>query len=178
MRRAGMVAVGLFVLLASGCAEPAATSLNFAVREVPGVSTGAAWSAAIDAVREHFRIARMDRSAGRIVTEPVETQEAGQSGRAGDLLGAERRMRRVADVRVQESDGGVQVYCKVLVQQFESGERRLFARDKYASDIPSETPADQESATTAEQNAAWRDRGRDKVLERQILESILERVGG
>lgn len=178
MRRAGMVAIGLCVLLVSGCAEPAATSLNFAVREVPGAGTDAVWSAAVDAVREQFRIARMDRSAGRIETAPIETQEAGQSGRAGDVLGAQRRVRRLADVRVQEADGIVEVYCKVLVQQYESDERRLFARDKYASDIPSETPADQESATTAEQNAAWRDRGRDKVLERQILESILERVGG
>lgn len=178
MRRAGVVAVGLCVLLASGCSEPAATSLNFAVREVPRASSGAVWSAAVDAVREHFRIARMDRSAGRIETAPIETQEPGQSSRAGDMLGAERRVRRLADVRVQEADGGVQVYCKVLVQQYESDERRLFARDKCATDIPSETPADQEGATTAEQNAAWRTRGRDKVLERQILDSILERIGG
>jgi hypothetical protein len=178
MKCAAIVAIVSSVLLAPGCAEPAATNLNFSVREVPGASPGAAWTAAVDAVREHFHIARMDRATGRIETDPLETQETGQSGRAGDMLGAQRRVRRQADVRVQEADGGVHVYCKVLVQQFESDERRLFARDKYASDIPSETPADQESATTAEQNAAWRNRGRDKVLERQILESILERVGG
>ena len=49
MKCAAIVAIVSSVLLAPGCAEPAATNLNFSVREVPGASPGAAWTAAVDA---------------------------------------------------------------------------------------------------------------------------------
>jgi hypothetical protein len=82
----------------------------------------------------------------------------------------------VAEVRVADAGDAVKVFCKVLVQQYESDERRLFVREHALSDLPTETPAAADAATSPEQNATWRTRGRDKVLERRILRAIQERV--
>ncbi|UCG15821.1 MAG: hypothetical protein JSV19_11055 [Phycisphaerales bacterium] len=165
--------VGLWV---AGCASPAPSKLNYGMMRIESASRAEVMPAAEQAVREHFRIATTDPAAGVIEAHPLEGSEPGRTRRAGDMLGAHRRVRRVAQVRVVDAEDGVNVFCKVLVQQYESDERRLFAREHALSDTPIETPAAAEAATSAEQNATWRARGRDKVLERQILQAIDERI--
>ena len=169
-------AAGLVGLWVAGCASPAPSKLNYGMMRIESASRAEVMPAAEQAVREHFRIATTDRAAGLIEAQPREGSEAGRTRRAGDVLGAQRRVRRVAEVRVMDADEGVNVFCKVLIQQYESDERRLFVREHALSDAPTETPAADEAATSAEQNATWRTCGRDKVLERQILQAIEEKT--
>ena len=171
-----LAVIGLFGAWVAGCASPPATKLNYAVTRVEAASQDVAMAAAEQALREHFRIARVDRAAGLIECAPVESQEAVRSGRIGDVLGASRRVRRVAEVRVEDLGDGARVFCKVLLQQYETEERRMFDREHALSDVPSETPAAGEAATLPQQNATWRTRGRDKVLERRILQAVHELV--
>ena len=171
-----LAVIGLFGAWVAGCASPPATKLNYAVTRVEAASQDVAMAAAEQALREHFRIARVDRAAGLIECAPVESQEAVRSGRMGDVLGASRRVRRVAEMRVEDLGDGARVFCKILLQQYETEERRMFDREHALSDVPSETPAAGEAATLPQQNATWRTRGRDKVLERRILQAVHELV--
>jgi hypothetical protein len=174
MKTIALLGAGVVALLSAGCSSPPPSELNFSVRSIESVSREAGFAAAQRAVQEHFRIDVVDPAAGVVTSHPTETSEPGQSGRVGDVLGAPRRVRRTAEVRVRETGTGVRVWCKVRVQEYESDERRLFVREYDDSDSPTETPAQRDAATLAEQNATWRERPRDKVLERQILEAVVE----
>jgi hypothetical protein len=174
MKAIAWVSAGVVALLAAGCSSPPPSELNFSVRSIPSVSRQAGLEAARKAVQEHFRIDVVDPVAGVVKSHPTESWEPGRSGRVGDVLGTPRRVRRMAEVRVRETGTGVRVWCKVRVQEYESDERRLFVREHDDDDYPTETPAQRDAATLAEQNATWRDRPRDKALERQILQAIVE----
>jgi hypothetical protein len=174
MKAIALLSAGLVALLSAGCSSPSPSELNYSVRTIPSVSRQAALEAARQAVQEHFRVDVLDSTAGVVTSLPTESWEKGRSGRVGDVLGTPRRMRRIAEVRVREAGNGVRVWCKVRVQEYETDERRLFMREHDDDDYPTETPAQRDAATLAEQNATWRDRPRDKVLERQILQAIVE----
>lgn len=174
MKTIALFSAGLVALLSAGCTSPPPSELNYSVRSIPSVSRQAGLDAARRAVQEHFRIDVVDTAAGVVKSLPSETSEPGRTGRVGDVLGAPRRMRRLAEVRVRETDTGVRVWCKVRVQEYESDERGLYVREHDDDDYPSETPAQRDAATLAEQNATWRDRPRDEVLERQILQAVVE----
>ena len=173
-RLIGMLCLGLVWATTPGCNAPAPTARSFSYLRLPSASKAQAFDAASQAMRERFRITRSDPAAGVIISAPDETTEAVSSGRLGDAVGVPRRIRKIATTRVTGSDTSAAVWCKVVVQQYETDERHLFEQERSLDDLPTATAADRGGATTPEQNAIWRTRQRDKNTERAILRTIAE----
>lgn len=160
-----------------GCDAPQPTSQSFSYVRLASVSRADAFDAAARAMGERYHIARRDAAAGVITSVPEESDEVATQGRVGDVLGVPRRVRKVATARVTGSDAGAEVWCKVLIEQYDTEEQRMFAADRSMDDAPTSTAADRDGAATPEQNAVWRKTGRDKREERSILRSVSEFVG-
>lgn len=168
----------LLTVMAAGCAEMKPTGLNYHVLRLSGAPEAAVFDAAERALGEHFTIRRRDRAAGVLEGAPLEGVGAGGGGRLGDYVAMPRRERRIAEMRVEESGKVVKVFCKVLVQEYDTQAHEMFGKERSLHDLPTDTPAYREAATTTEQNAVWRTKHRDRGLETAILEALRERVPG
>lgn len=142
-----------------------------------GVEFAAAMAAAERAVGEHFPIAERDAETGVVRSAPSE----GRAGEAGDPahpnLGTPSRARRLAEVRVLRDDDGIEVLCRVQLQQMETDPFRSRHYDRGAFDEPTDSPAERDASTTPEQNALWQTRRRDRAMERAILAAVAEQLG-
>jgi hypothetical protein len=143
-----------------------------------GATEAAVLDAAEGALAEHFPLARRDLGARRITTLATESAAPGGGERIGDVVGATRRERRRAEVVVEPASEGVKVFCKVLVQEYDTEAHQVFSRDHALDDRSRDTPAQRDAASTSEQNAVWRTKRRDKDLERRILRDVQSRLGG
>ena len=164
------------LLAMTGCDTPAPNRTNYSYMRLQDQSRAAAFDAAERAMQERFRLDRVDAQRGIIKSTPLEMTGQNDTGRVGDMVGAERRLRRTATTRVDGSDSMAEVWVRVIVEEYETNDRQLFDQDRSINDMPTETAADRGGATTPEQNALWRTTSRDKVLERSILRSISEMV--
>ncbi len=176
MSRIAVIALGVAVMGATGCSEQSQgpTRVGYSIREIPFGSRAIVVPTAAKAVRaQGFEVARMDATEGIVETYPIESQEAETARPVSGVLGRTRRVRRVAHVHVLPANEAVKVACKVVIEEYETEARRLRAREHTISDIPSETPAERDAATSEAQNASWRVCGRDRAMEQQILETIL-----
>jgi len=172
--RLGMLGLSLLAATATGCSEPAPSARTFTYMRLTNVSRDQAFVAATQAMSERFRLERVDRAAGIITSTPTESEEVGTRGRVGDVVGAKRRVRTSAITRVHGSANNAEIWCKVVIEQNETNEQRLFASDVGMNDMPTETAADRGGATTPEQNTVWRTIRRDKTVERAVLRSVDE----
>ena len=164
------------VAVLAGCEAPAPTTRNFSHMRLNSTSRVDAFVAARQAMSERFRLAEIDPVRGLITSVPEETEEVGTAGQVGDVVGARRRVRKVARTHVSGSDTWAELWCKVTVERYETAERNMFISDQSGSDLPTETAAERGGATTAEQDAVWRTTHRDKVAERNILRAVREIV--
>lgn len=173
-----MLTLGMMTAALAGCASPRPSAVNYNAITMSGATEDAVLDAAEGALAEHFQLARRDAGTRTITTLPTESTVTGKGERIGDVIGATRRERRTAEVRVEPAGPTVKVFCKVLVQEYDTDAHQVFSRDLASDDRPGDTPAQRDAATTTEQNAVWRTKMRDKEMERQILRDIQERLGG
>ncbi len=160
--------------VAAGCEGPSPTAQSHTPLRQRSVSPAAAFAAAEQVLGERFPIQVREPRNGLLRTAHIDTVSSGPSGRLTDGLSTPRRVRKSAEVRVEPADDGVKIWCQVVVEQNETSAHRMFAQEHSLSDLPSDTPADAEGATTAEQNTVWRYKGRDRQLEREIRRAIQE----
>jgi hypothetical protein len=170
------IALPSLVFTLTGCASPAPNRTNYSYLRIQAHSRDAVFNAARRAMQERFRLDKVDEHRGIIRSVPVETTGQTDTHRVGDVVGVKRRLRRIATTRVEGTDNAAEVWCRVIVEEYETDNRRLFDQDRSINDVPTETAAERGGATTPEQNAVWRTSSRDKVLERSILRSISELV--
>ena len=178
MRNSKLYLAGFLAVGAAGCVEPKATALNYSVLRLSGAPEAAVFDAAALALEEHFTIRRHDRAAGILEAVAIETVGTGSRGRLGDVMAIPRRERRTAEVRVESVGSMVKVFCKVLVQEHDSQAHQMFGREHALDDLPADTPAEREAATTTEQNAVWRTKRHDRELESRILRAVPQQVSG
>lgn len=167
------------LLTASGLAcnlrDP--NAVVFQRQRLRDVTYRSAFAAAEQALHERFGIAHRDVDAGVIRANPAQSVLDATGMRIiSDAVGTPRHARRVAEIRVRADGPYIDVYCRVLVQELETEKFRVMQRERGVYDQPTDTPADDEASTTPEQNAVWVNRSRDRVMERQILAAIHERV--
>ena len=113
-----------------------------------------------------------------ITSRPVEFDSAEDAPRRGVGLSSRPRLRRVAEIRIQETPEGLKVFAKVLVQEQATRAYQMLAQESAGGDDPGQTAIDRDAATTADQNAVWRTLRRDKAAEHDLLSAVLERTGG
>jgi len=170
--------LGLAFGFIAGCGAPAVSPVTFSVRLVEGADRirvlDAAEAALID---QGFRIERRDPTSNSLRSFPLEGP-ASESGERTlrSRMSARRGIRRVAEVRVEDTPEGIRAACKVAVQQQTTQTHRFFARERAGVDAPEDTPIDRDAATTEEQNTVWQTVQRDRAAERAILDAILETV--
>lgn len=160
-------------VVTGACEEPRPTAGGYTPLRQRSVSPAAAFAAAEQALGERFPIETRDPQSGLLTTAAVDSH-ATQASRFGGVLSTPRRVRKTARVRVEPAGDGVNIWCKVILEENETGAHALFAQEHSLSDVPSDTPADRDGATTTEQNTVWRYKGRDRRLEREIRRAIQE----
>ena len=131
------------------------------------VTYDAALAAGQKALSQHFSLLPMERK-GVLKSRPKFVQ-----AEAGGLLKVTPTSRReIATLYLASRDEQIVAQLAIQVEQQGSGAfRSLGAEDEYSS-APHRTPAQEEAATTPEQNQLWRPAGRDRPLERRILSQI------
>lgn len=169
-----IAALSVQAFLLAGCADPEISLASFQRQRIDGVSLPAVYDAAERAVADRFRISGRDRSAGLIHGTTFETGVVAASGR----MGSPPRVRRLAEVRLRQEGSGVEVFCRVSVQENATDSVRILRSEHGTYDEPHQTPADREAGTTESQNTVWRNRRRDRGMEREILESVRDALGG
>jgi hypothetical protein len=179
MKRLAML---LTLGLVSGCdPAPGVTDVpraNWSRQRMADADGGRAFDAAQYALRQWFTIDVADRSEGLLTTVPAEYDERGGTGRIRDTaIKYPNRMRRRATVRVQGDGAEVSVDCVVIRERLDTADMRVFRLNRQFDDVGNETPIEQEAGSSAGQNEVWTDVGRDRSLERQILDVVRERLG-
>ncbi|MHC4234327.1 MAG: hypothetical protein ACYSUQ_04345 [Planctomycetota bacterium] len=108
-----LVALGL--VAAGGCETPKPTAGGYTpLRQ--RVSPATAFAAAEQVLGGRFTIVTRDRQSGLLRTAAVDTVAQQASGRVSDALGAPRRVRKVAEVRVEPVGDGVNIWCKLCAR--------------------------------------------------------------
>lgn len=169
-----IVAAALAASCLIGCTEPfgefggLGDDARAGTRKPLGAVThDAALAAGRKALSQHFSLLPMRRK-GVLKSRPKFVQ-----AEAGGLFKVTPTSRRkTATLYLTSSDEQMVAQLAIQVEQQGSGAfRSLGAEDEYSS-APHRTPAQEEAATTSEQNQLWRPAGRDRSLERRILSQI------
>lgn len=162
------------LVLTVGCTSRQVDAARYSSRLIQDADQAAVFAAARTALTERFRIEKADPKQGLLVSQPLETLATEAAGRIGDVVGAKRRVRRVAEVQIKPQGNDIRVWCNVVIQHYDTEEVRSFSRDHGIADMPTETPIDTDAGTTTEQNVVWTDKGRDRHMEREILTALAD----
>jgi len=162
-RRIATVMLCTVAVLAVGCADRTVGT----VKNLGPVDYDKAFAAAEKALSQHYTLARADADSGVIEARPRTVQ-----GDPDKLIGASPA-RQLARMRIDREDGDVLARLSIAVQRQRTPVYRMIesSKDNYDT-VPHETPAEQEAATTVEQNQAWQTQHYDRALEAQILEEL------
>ena len=131
------------------------------------VSYDEALAVAREVMRKHFELAPGNPGDSAIVARPKPVD-----ARAQRILGGKSPVRQLATLRLQSRAGHVVANANILLQRQGSASFRQFGSSGNYSTIPNDTPSQSEAATTPEQNEAWETRGRDRALERTIVQEL------
>ena len=181
----GRIASALLPLacVASGCSEPASPgpaidSESWSRDRLDGVTPQDAFAAAQFAAAQWFRLDDVRPGQFRLTTAPNESDERGGTGRLRDeTIRLPARVRRIATMRViQQGDASV-AECRVTKQRLDTGDYRTLTPTRTFSEHPADNPLPAGASVTAAQSEAWTDVGRDRLMERRILEVVRERLG-
>ncbi len=178
----------LLVALVSGCdaaagptRAPRQSAADFAIVRVPAATVSEVRPAAMQVFKQYFRLDNEASTGGVLRSRATETDEHGdreQTGVREVLSGRGNRRRQMAELHVIADGPGVVLRCQVQVQRLETVEREAFAPTRSGDDRPSEaTPLGRSSSTEARTAHEWKNVGRDRQLEREILDQVRERIG-
>jgi hypothetical protein len=143
------------------------------------VSDEAAFEASRHALSQWFRIDDTQSSRRRLVTFYDQSVIQGGTGRIrDDTVGYRNRVRRRGEIRLTPRDGATVVECRVQRERLDTTDARMASRQRSYDESPTDTPIQYEAGVSAEQAQVWTDIGRDRELERQILDVVQARLGG
>jgi hypothetical protein len=150
-------------LAGCGASEPGST------RNLGAVKYEAALAASREALSQHFSILPSEPGSGTLKSRPKAV-----SAGAGGLIGFTTTGRReTATLRLLREGNQVIAHLAVTVEQQGNPVYRSMPQpDREYSSVPNLTPAQEDAATTPDQNDVWRAVGRNQALERTILTDI------
>src|SRR5438552_1577929 len=123
----------LFVF--AGCASNPPSPMDYAVRHVQAPSRPALLDAAEGALSSAgYRIETRDNAAGRLTAQTEPEAPLDDSLRREVGVSSRNRIRRMAEVRVDNSQGQADVYCKVMIQEQATQGYRMLAYDRGGTD--------------------------------------------
>ena len=165
--------VTILCVYLGGCAASGPSTANFSVRHLPDADVSQAFGDA-EAVLlgQGYALERRDPASGMLVTHPIETAYRERYGNQARRLGTEGRLRRFAAMHTSEAPGGVNVFCRVTIQEQSTQVYRFLAESNRAGSSEESTAIDRDAGTTARQNSVWRNVDRDRTAERALLEAV------
>jgi len=156
----------MLAAILAGCTEPVPQT----PRTLGQVSYDGAFVAARRVLSQYYSISEADSVSGVIKCRPKLAETSGER-----LIGR-HAARETATLRLSRQDGQVDVGLSIQVQQLASpAYRQSRSADNY-NQVPNQTPAEMEAATTAEQNDTWRTTGYNHARERQILDELYQAI--
>lgn len=165
----------LFLLALSGCNQPSTEIETVSYRRFDNVDMKTIYEAAHATMSEFFRIERADSGSGLIRSIPTAVPASFEGCPLGKPLSSPRQERKIAEIRLEQQDGGVIVRCGVLVQRAEPTTSLAYSSQRTIDDLPNKTPLQETEGRTVQGNLAWSNTGYDHKLERQLLAAIDER---
>ena len=174
-----LAACALVLAGAQGCSELSTSSADRNIGGVtplkmPSVSTDRAFDAGLIAMRQYFNNVDARRTEGRLVSGWAEYDQKGGTGRIRDAtLNFRNRMRRRATLWISSAESGAVAKCQVRRQRLDTADHRIFQQQQQFDDLPNSTPIDRDAGTTTDQNQAWTDMQRDRKMERELLQVLL-----
>ena len=162
---ASIVAAGL--LGGCGGATPGTS------RTLGAVSYESAYAAGREVLSQHFSVLPSDPASGTLTCRP-----RAADARPGGLIGfTPTGRRKTATLRLLREGKKIVAHVAVTVeQQGRPVYRSMPQPGQEYSSVPNLTPAEEEAATTPEQNDAWRTVGRDRALEQVILNDLYRKL--
>jgi hypothetical protein len=161
-------------LASIGCTAGAenADSLSGAMH---GVAPDVVLITAERVLRREFGRISVDRQLRTIRTDSDEYSSSTDTGTARELVGAPATMRRRAVFSVGAVDGDTVAWLRVELERQDSRRRAALQPEGYRlTDSPAVTSIERDAATTEDQNTLWTRVGRDRNLERSLLNEIQE----
>ena len=165
----------LFLLAPVGCNQPSAEIETLSYRRFDNVDMEKVYEAAHATMSEFFRIEEADPRSGLIRSIPTAVSASFEDRPLGKPLSSPRQERKIAEIRLEEQDGGVIVRCGVVVQRAEATSSLVYSSQRTSDDLPNRTPLQETEGRTVQGNLAWSTTGYDHKLERQLLAAIDER---
>lgn len=148
-----------------GCAT-APTAANFSVRTIAADPDADPESAVRNVLlRRDFVLVASESSGPRFVALPRTHRPRTDSSRT-----------RI-DIRFAEVGGARKIFCRAELQRQSTEARRIIALDTAMEDQPGATPLQREGASTVQQTTVWDTIGRDRALEREIIEELTAALG-
>ncbi|MBI1826983.1 MAG: hypothetical protein HY287_08250 [Planctomycetes bacterium] len=175
MARFGRVLLAGLGVVVGGCASPGPSAIDYTVRHGQAENRAAMIDTAEAALaRNGYHLESRD-NVGGVVKGLTDTGPASGDSAQHDVgLSRRNQIRRAAEIKIDQSMGHSDVYCRVMIQEQATSGYRMFGYDHGGSDRPGDTTAiDRDAATTAAQNTVWRPIRRDKTAERELLDAIL-----
>jgi len=152
-------------VLMTGCNLPAPGT----TRSLGEVEYESAFATARETMAQYFAIESADPRTGEIISRPTPITAAPER-----LLGGSPA-RHLAKLCVRRKDGTIVAQAAVAFQREGSTIHHVSPRPGENYDgVPTETPADETAATSAQQNEVWRTDRYDHALEHKILTQIYE----
>jgi len=152
---------------------------EFSSVRLPGVRVADARPAALQVLTERFRLDTSASTGTLLVSRPLETSDRADDERAGVrevLSGSSGRRRQIAQIVLVDRGEEVLVRCHVQVQRLDLTERGVFMGHRAADDRPGTLQGERSSGNRPVTEQDWVNVGRDRHLERNLLNQIAERL--
>jgi len=155
------------VLIAVSCLSGCSRPMPGASMSLGRVDYDQAFQAGRETLAQHFPAVQVDRRLGVITTSPIPLDEL----QARLLTPAATR--KVATFRLKRERSEIIANLEVALQRQDSSAASHLARMTMRYDpCPTQTPAELEAASTAEQVETWTTFRRDRQLEHAILQQL------
>ncbi len=174
-----LMSMAASAMCCTGCTVegPGAEISGWSRVRVADASQEAVHDAGRYALRQWFRIASDGPEQNAIATYPLERDETGMSGRiGGEALGRRSRIRRTATMRFQTRGDQIVAECHVRRERLDTAGVRAMSSHTRFDEAPTRTPIESEAGVTPEQAQVWTDLGRDRAMERRILDVMRARL--
>ena len=153
-----------------GCSSGPSPGSTMQLGTAEQVSPQLAFTTAKEVMAQYFPVQSADPESGTIKCQPAAVKE-----RQERLLGASPT-RQVASIQIFSSEGLTMATVTVVVQQLGTSVFRASRNEGSYSGVPNETPAQQDAATTAEQNQTWKTIDYSYETQRKILDDLRQRL--
>ncbi|MGE0478837.1 MAG: hypothetical protein AB7Q17_00065 [Phycisphaerae bacterium] len=176
MRHLALPGMLIAAALAAGCAQVGDLAA-YHTRRIDLADRDAVLLEAGEILKREFGRVTFDRDAGRITTAPVVFDNARDSFRSADLVGARSTWRRVGVFVAEPVRDGTAARLRIDVEREDTTPRVAFdpPSDRW-TDLPRHTAIQHDAATGAPQNVVWTRVRRDEPMERAILDELRNRL--